>query len=129
MKSSSARSTPLCAARSRAAARASPILAGLRAIAADPDYGAEIPHRRLVLVSDMLEHDPNGFSLYTPGASYAAWRAQSHAAPADLSRVDLRVVPLDRQESAERQADAMANFWPAYFDAANIAAVSTDPEP
>lgn len=43
-------------------ARASPIIAGVRAVAADPDFGAEIPHRRLVLVSDLLEHDPQGFS-------------------------------------------------------------------
>ena len=48
--------------------RASPILAGVRAVAADPDFGAEIPRRRLVLVSDLLEHDPQGFSLYVSDA-------------------------------------------------------------
>lgn len=121
--------TALRSAQSGGAAPASPILAGLRAIAADPDYGAEIPHRRLVLVSDLLEHDPNGFSLYAPGATYAAWRARAHSQPADLSNVELRIVPLDRPENAERQTNALANFWPAYFDAANVAAVNTDLEP
>jgi hypothetical protein len=43
-------------------ARASPILAGLRAVAADPDFGEEILQRRLVLMSDLLEHDAQGFS-------------------------------------------------------------------
>ncbi|MBS0386370.1 MAG: hypothetical protein JSS00_13600 [Proteobacteria bacterium] len=110
-------------------ANTSPLLAALRAIAADPDYDPSIPHRRLVLVSDMLEHDPNGFSLYVSGANYAAWRAQTHAQPADLSGVDLRVVPLDRPDDTQRQAAALAGFWPAYFDAANVAAVSVDPQP
>jgi hypothetical protein len=43
--------------------RASPIIAALRAVAADPEFGAEIPQRRLVLVSDLLEHNPQGFSF------------------------------------------------------------------
>ncbi len=107
----------------------SPILAALRAIAADPDYDPSIPHRRLVVVSDMLEHDPNGFSLYVSGANYASWRTQTHAEPADFSGVDLRVVPLDRPDDAQNQLDALTNFWPAYFDAANVAHVSIDPQP
>ena len=58
-------------------ARASPIVAGLRAVAADPDFDAAIPRRRLVLVSDLLEHDPDGFSLYVTDANYSSWRAQT----------------------------------------------------
>jgi hypothetical protein len=52
----------LRSAGSSGPARASPIVAGVRAVAADPDFGAEISRRRLVLVSDLLEHDPQGFS-------------------------------------------------------------------
>lgn len=121
--------TALRSAQSGGRGNASPILAALRAVAADPDYDASIPHRRLVLVSDLLEHDPHGFSLYSAGANYAVWRQQTHAQPADLSGVDLRVVPLDRPDDARQQADALANFWPAYFDAANIANVNIDPQP
>jgi hypothetical protein len=121
--------TALRSAQAGGRGNTSPILAALRAVAADPDYDQAIPHRRLVLVSDLLEHDPNGFSLYRRDATYAAWRAQSHAQPADLGGVDLRVVPLDRPEDAQLQIDALANFWPTYFDAANIANVSIDPEP
>jgi hypothetical protein len=109
--------------------RASPIVSGLRAVAADPEFGAEIPQRRLVLVSDLLEHNADGFSLYVSGANYAAWRAESSTEPPDLARVDLRIVRIDRPEHEQRQADAMELFWPAFFDAADVQSVSTDPAP
>ena len=116
-------------AQSGGPARASPILAGLRALAADPDFGAEVPARRIVLVSDLLEHDPNGFSLYAGSADYSAWRAASPSGPPDLARVDVRVVPLDRPDLAARQADAVENFWPTYFSAADVQSLSFDPAP
>ena len=109
--------------------RASPIVAALRAVAADPDFDAEIPQRRLVLMSDLLEHNPQGFSLYVPDANYADWRAASPNGAPDFARVDLRVVPIDRPDNAERQAAAMERFWPAFFDAADVQSVSIDPAP
>ena len=109
--------------------RASPILAGIRAIAADPDFGAEIARRRLVLMSDMLEHDPDGFSLYAQGADYASWRANPANMPAELSLLDLRIVPIDRPDHAARQAQALDTFWTDYFAAAHVRSVSTDPAP
>jgi hypothetical protein len=109
--------------------RASPIVAALRAVAADPEFGSEIPQRRLVLVSDLLEHNPQGFSLYVPDANYADWRAHSPGGPPDLARVDLRVVPIDRPDDVARQTYAMEQFWPAFFDAADVQTVSIDPAP
>jgi hypothetical protein len=119
----------LRSAGSSGPARASPIVAGVRAVAADPDFGSDIPRRRLVLVSDLLEHDPEGFSLYISQANYAAWQAGAAAGPPDLARVDLRIVPLDRPDHAERQAAAMEAFWPAFFDAADVQDVTIDPAP
>lgn len=119
----------LRSAASGGPARASPIVAGLRAVAADPDFGGEIPRRRLVLVSDLLEHDPQGFSLYAPAVDYAAWRAASANGPPDLARVELRIVPLDRPEHAQRQADARDRFWTAFFDVADVQSVTIDPAP
>jgi|CXWL01.1.fsa_nt_gi uncharacterized membrane protein len=119
----------LRSAQAGAGARTSPILAGLRAVAADPDFGPEITHRRLVLVSDLLEHDPEGFSLYALGADYAAWTNISPTGPPDLARVDLSIVPLDRPGHAAVQATAMAQFWPAFFDAADVQNLSTDAAP
>lgn len=117
----------LRSAASGGGAQRSPILAGLRAVAADPDFDSLIHRRRLVLVSDLLEHDPQGFSHYAEGADYAAWRAQSPADTPDFARVSVRVVPLDRPDHAARQARALETFWPAYFDAADVQTVSIDP--
>lgn len=112
-----------------AGARASPILAGLRAAAADPDFGSEIVRRRLVLVSDLLEHNPEGFSMYAADAAFPAWRAGSPQGPPDLTAVDIRLVPLDRPEHVERQSTALQAFWPAYFEAAGAASVEIDASP
>lgn len=117
----------LRSAASGGGAQRSPILAGLRAVAADPDFDPLIHRRRLVLVSDMLEHDPAGFTHYADAADYAAWRRQSAANAPDFARVAVRVVPLDRPDHAARQTHALEQFWPAYFDAADVQSVSMDP--
>ena len=119
----------LRSAQSGGGARASPILAGMRALGADPDFGGELPRRRLVLVSDLLEHDPQGFSLYVSNADYSAWRAASPFGPPDLSGVAVRVIPLDRPEHAEHQAFAVQHFWPDYFDASGAERADFDPLP
>lgn len=119
----------LRSAQSGGGQRASPIIAGLRAVAADPDFGAEIPQRRLVLVSDLLEHQPGSFSLYAAGADFNLWRAQTPTEPPDLSAVDIRVVPIDRPEQAQRQGEAISGFWPAFFEAASVQSLSFDPAP
>lgn len=119
----------LRSAQSSGPNRASPILSGLRAVAADPEFGAEIASRRLVLVSDLLEHDPGGFTLYAEGATFAQWRASSPSPPPDLSNVTVRVVPLDRPDHAARQAQALERFWPDYFETTQAADFSIDPAP
>lgn len=119
----------LRSAQSGGPARASPIIAGLRAVAADPDFGAEIPLRRIVLVSDLLEHNPDGFSLYVSQANYAGWLSVSPQGPPDLAHIDLRIVPIDRPEHATAQTAALQSFWPAFFDAASVETVSIDPAP
>lgn len=110
-------------------ANASPLLAGVRAAAADPDFGPEIAARRFVLVSDLLEFMPGGFSLYDDAASFDTWRAADPAGPAELSRVAVRIVPLDRPGDAAAHARARDAFWPRYFDAAGAARVTFDPTP
>lgn len=110
-------------------ARASPIVASVRAAAADPEFDAAIPRRRLVLVSDLLEHNPQGFSTYGEAGDYGAWRAQNASDPPDLSHVDLRIAPLDRPDFAARQAAALDRFWPAFFDATDVQSLTIDPMP
>lgn len=112
-------------AQSGAGARTSPILASLRAIAADADFGAEIENRRVVVISDLLEHEPGAFSLYDAGADYSVWRTTS--APPDFSNVELRIVPLDRPEHGAAQAAALRSFWPVFFRETGARTVSIDP--
>lgn len=116
-------------AQSGGSANASPILASLRAVAADPDFGPEVPVRRLVLISDLLEHAPGAFTLYDPLAEYSVWRTTSPVGPPDLSGVELRIAPLDRPDHAARQAAALERFWPAYFEAAHVQSVRIDAAP
>jgi hypothetical protein len=80
------------------------------------------------MMSDLLEHDPGGFSLYVADADYASWRLASANGPPDFSRVDLRVVPIDRPDHAQRQTAAM-DIWTAFFAAADVQTVSIDPAP
>jgi hypothetical protein len=70
-----------------------------------------------------------GFLPYVSEANYVAWQAQAPNGTPDLARVDLRIVPLDRPDHAERQAFALTQFWPAFFDAADVQTVSIDPAP
>lgn len=104
------------------AADASPILASLRAAAADPDFAASPLRRRLVLVSDLLEYEPGGLSLYDPRAPLAP----EQAAPAALDAVEVRVAPLDRPDHAEAQRRAARFFWAPYLTASGANSVRID---
>jgi hypothetical protein len=110
-------------AASSGGARVSPIAASIKAAAADPDFAQDIPHRRFVIVSDMLENDPDGFSIYRADAD------ASHAAdrPPALGGVDVRIVPLDRPGETTRQDDARKRFWAPFFNASGAASVRWDP--
>ncbi len=106
---------------------ASPIVAALHALAGDPDFAPAIPERRLVLISDLLEHTSGGFSLYTDASDFAAFTAQDDRGPPDLSGVHVRVVPLDRPDQSDRQSAARRTFWVPFFEAADADAVRWDP--
>ncbi|MBL8551832.1 MAG: hypothetical protein JNJ73_17730 [Hyphomonadaceae bacterium] len=111
------------------AANASPIVAGVRAVAADPDFGGDIPARRLVLVSDLLEYGPR-FSLYEDGADLARLKSRApELADFDLHNVGVRVAMLDRPEQAARQRKAVEDFWRPLLDHAGARAVTFDPTP
>lgn len=103
----------------------SPILAALRAAAADPDFDPRVAKRRLVLISDLLENDPAGYSAYRPMAE--ADRARATARPAALSDVSVRVITLDRPEDAARQDVARETLWTNFFSASDARDVAWDP--
>ena len=105
-------------------ARASPIVAGLRAVAADPDFGAEIPRRRLVLVSDLLEHNPTGLFTLRAGGRTMPFGAPRPLPIRRTSRAWICALfqwigPITRRSSAK--PPLWNRFWPAFFDAADVA--------
>jgi hypothetical protein len=108
------------------AGRTSPIVEALDAAVADPDFVAAA-QRRLVLVSDLLEHDPQGFSLYHDGAALAGFLASRPDAVPDLSGVSVRIAAIDRPEAVVRQAAARRDFWAPFFAASHARAVAWDP--
>jgi hypothetical protein len=97
----------------------SPIAASLRAAAADPDFTAPGLTRRLVLISDLLENDANGYSVY---------RQTAPAAPAGaaLDGASVRVITLDRPDDAARQDAAKTAFWIPFFTASGAKDVAWD---
>jgi hypothetical protein len=116
-------------AQSGGRGNASPIIESVRAAANDPEFDARIPQRRLVIASDMLEHEREGFSLYVAGATYEDWAATSALPAPDLSRIEVRVASLDRPEHAALQAVSLTIFWPAFFEAAGAQTTTFDTAP
>lgn len=96
----------------------SPLFEAIYSIADRADFQAGNVERRLVLVSDLMQHS-DGFSFYRLGADYEAYLASKLAetSPA-MADVDVvaRIVP--RQMYDLPMADVKA-FWRAYFTDAN----------
>ncbi len=116
---------PLKAAANRAAsarrsAQSSPILEAIAAAAVDPSFANFSGPRRLVLVSDLLEHDPRlGFSSYTDAATLGRFlELRRGFEPPDLSNSFVRVIVLDRPEHLHRQVAARDALWRPFFERA-----------
>jgi hypothetical protein len=98
-------------------APSSPLMEAMYTLADRPDFQGQVPVRRLILVSDLMQHSP-GFSMYKSGADADAW-ADSGLADmrAGLEGVEVvaRIVP--RQEYPLPLGDVKA-FWRDWFGAA-----------
>ncbi|MGH1420647.1 MAG: hypothetical protein ACRBEQ_02440 [Hyphomonas sp.] len=92
----------------------SPLFEAIYSISDRPDFQAGNEQRRLVLVSDLMQHS-DGFSFYRLGADYDAYLASKLAETSpEMSDVKVvaRIVP--RQDYDLPMADVKA-FWRAYF--------------
>lgn len=98
-------------------APSSPLMEAMFTLADRPDFQGEVPVRRLILVSDLMQHSP-GFSMYKSGADADVW-AESPLADmrAGLEGVEVvaRIVP--RQEYSLPLGEVKA-FWRDWFGAA-----------
>ena len=119
----------LKAAVSRRDGALSPIVEAMAAAARDPDLDPATPRRRLVLVSDLLEHHPGGFSLLRPGPALAAFDASPEGPRArlDLSGVAVRLVVVDWPDRADAQRNAVEVFWRPLLSRAGAQDVTWEP--
>jgi hypothetical protein len=95
----------------------SPLVEAVYAVSDRADFQPGDTSRRLVLVSDLMQHS-DGFSFYRAGADYEAFLGSDLARmPPRLDQVDVvaRIVP--RQIYDLPMAEVKA-FWRAYFDEA-----------
>ncbi len=96
-------------------APSSPLMEAMYTLADRPDFQGHVPVRRLILVSDLMQHSP-GFSMYKSGADTAAWEASRLAdMRAGLGGVEVvaRIVP--RQQYALPLGEVKA-FWRDWFE-------------
>ncbi|MFN7165162.1 MAG: hypothetical protein ACK4P2_10135 [Hyphomonas sp.] len=96
-------------------APSSPLMEAMYTLADRPDFQGHVPVRRLILVSDLMQHSP-GFSMYRSGADADVW-AESPLADmrAGLGGVEVvaRIVP--RQQYALPLGEVKA-FWRDWFE-------------
>jgi hypothetical protein len=106
-------------------ARRSPIIETIAAATARPDFDSRVPRRRLLVVSDLLQHEPGGYSHYTGDLRWPRFAASrlADAAWADLTGVEVEIEYLRRPESARVQTEAHRAFWHEWFMRSGAASV------
>lgn len=98
-------------------APASPLAESLFAIADRADFQSRQDGRRLVIVSDLMQHSED-FSFYASGADYGGYSQSPLARYApDFSGVDVtaRIVP---RQAYDLPLGEVKAFWRLYFDSA-----------
>ena len=99
----------------------SPIIESIFAIARQPDFGASVPSRRLIIVSDMLQnsiYDGAVISHYSPAppdfTSFAQTEFGRDFAP-NLKNVTVEIYYLQRPDALRYQSKAHCQFWRDFF--------------
>lgn len=124
----------LTQAMDRPPAERSPIIISLAAVMARADFDTRAAKRRLVIVSDLLEHTRAGYSQLRGGNLWALYQASSlpRSVQLDLRHVDVAVDYLKRGDFASVQGTAHIAFWQRLFEVAgarNAAFLGLAPEP
>jgi hypothetical protein len=94
-------------------AKRSPIIEAITAATWRPDFDIRTPNRRLIVVSDLLQHDPDGYTHY---ANPDLWRSFQKSklfkeADANLHGVDVEIEYLRRPSAGTAQGEAHRAFW------------------
>lgn len=95
----------------------SPILEAVDGVLELPDFGPNVPERRLVILSDMAQNSDQ-FSQYGPkgGASPLPPAVASALAREELKGVDVRIHYLRRPTLARIQTPQHKAFWKRWFE-------------
>lgn len=95
----------------------SPIIATIAAGLTRPDFDARVPERRLVLISDLLEHQKGGYSQLAGGDFWKAYSGSELArqGPLDLRGLVVSVDYLVRPQFAAIQGERHRRFWQRLF--------------
>lgn len=93
----------------------SPILETLQFLTRLSDFDARVPHRRLVLFSDMLQHST--YSQYRDSLDFGAFRKSRFydALRADLYGVEVDVHYVPRRTAQAIQGSEHIRFWQEFF--------------
>ncbi len=91
----------------------SPILESITAATWRHDFDGRIPHRRLHIVSDLLQNDPGGYSHYRRGDTWVRFNRSglSKKVEADLADAVVMIDYLHRPQAAQYQNESHRNFW------------------
>lgn len=106
----------------------SPILQGIAAIGRRADFSSAIARRRLVLVSDLLQHDPGVYTHYSAGNIATAFRGSALAGQT-ASRLDgatVRIEYLQRPQAIQFQGDRHLAFWTRWLRDAGATEIVVD---
>ncbi|HEX2591459.1 MAG TPA: hypothetical protein VHL34_08180 [Rhizomicrobium sp.] len=94
-----------------------PLIESIFGLARRPDFGVAVPHRRLVIVSDMLQNTKALYSQYSDRLTFEAFaeKPQAFQSVPDLTGVTVVNRFLDRRVKRCIQGFAQRRFWEAYF--------------
>ncbi|MGI9228675.1 MAG: hypothetical protein ACR2P9_02325 [Gammaproteobacteria bacterium] len=99
----------------------SPIHEMIKAVALDRNFDDPTKKRRLIVISDMLQHTPPEYSHYRDGADFQVWRNSIHGRDFpqfSLSDVEVEVLYLKRTGDLARSVQNNEDhilFWKNYF--------------
>jgi hypothetical protein len=95
-------------------ATTSPVMEAIAAISWRTDFSANVKQRKLVLVSDLLQHDEAGFSAYRMTGHAEAFKTSALAAKlasVTLSGAPVQIQLLHRPSVIEMQSPSFISFW------------------
>jgi hypothetical protein len=106
-------------------AKRSPILETVTAATWRYDFDGRIAHRRLRIISDLLQHELGGYSHYQVGDPWLRFTrtALAKKVDADLAGVAVRIDYFRRPEAMQYQNEAHRKFWERWFTERGAASI------